>query len=99
MAHITGGGFPDNLPRVLPDSVGVTLDRAAWTVPPIFRLIQQRGQVSDDEMYRVFNMGIGMVVIVAPEDVDAAVADIRLPQAVVIGETFAWDGAGARTRL
>ncbi|MBN2392531.1 MAG: phosphoribosylamine--glycine ligase [Anaerolineae bacterium] len=97
LAHITGGGFPDNLPRVLPDGVGVTLDRAAWTVPPIFRLIQQRGQVSDDEMYRVFNMGVGMVVIVAPEDVDAALA--ALAEALVIGETMAWDGAGARTRL
>ncbi len=97
MAHITGGGFPDNLPRVLPDGVGVTLDRAAWTVPTIFRLIQQRGQVSDDEMYRVFNMGIGMVVIVAPEDVDAALAAV--PEALVIGETTAWDGQGARVRL
>ena len=97
MAHITGGGFPDNLPRVLPDGVGVTLDRAAWTVPPIFRLIQQRGQVSDDEMYRVFNMGVGMVVIVAPEDVDAALAAV--PEAIVIGETEPWDGQSPRVRL
>jgi phosphoribosylamine--glycine ligase/phosphoribosylformylglycinamidine cyclo-ligase len=97
MAHITGGGFPDNLPRVLPDGVGVTLDRAAWTVPPIFRLIQQRGQVSDDEMYRVFNMGIGMVVIIAPEDVDAALAAV--PEALVIGATTAWEGVGERTQL
>lgn len=67
------------------------------TVPPIFRLIQQRGQVSDDEMYRVFNMGVGMVVIVAPEDVDAALA--AAPEAVVIGETEPWDGQGARVRL
>ncbi|MGC9396495.1 MAG: phosphoribosylamine--glycine ligase [Anaerolineae bacterium] len=97
MAHITGGGFPDNLPRVLPDGVGVTLDRAAWNVPPIFRLIQQRGQVSDDEMYRVFNMGIGMVVIVAPEDVDAALAAV--PEVVVIGEAEFWDGQSPRVRL
>ncbi len=97
LAHITGGGFPDNLPRVLPDGVGVTLDRSAWNVPPIFRLIQQRGQVRNDEMYRVFNMGIGMVVIVAPEDVDAALAAVT--EALVIGETTAWDGEGARVRL
>ncbi len=97
MVHITGGGFPDNLPRVLPEGVGVRIDRSAWQVPPIFRLIQQRGQVSDDEMYRVFNMGIGMVVIVAPEDVDAALAAV--PEALVIGETTTWDSQGARVRL
>ncbi len=97
MAHITGGGFPDNLPRVLPEGVGVRIDRSAWQVPPIFRLIQQRGQVSDDEMYRVFNMGIGMVVIVAPEDVDASLAAV--PEALVIGETTTWDSQGARVRL
>ncbi len=97
MAHITGGGFPDNLPRVLPEGVGVTLDRSAWKVPPIFHLIQQRGQVSDDEMYRVFNMGIGMVVIVAPEDVDVALAAV--PGVTVIGETIAWDESEARVQL
>ncbi|MBN2006412.1 MAG: phosphoribosylformylglycinamidine cyclo-ligase, partial [Anaerolineae bacterium] len=97
MAHITGGGFPDNLPRVLPDGVGVTLDRSAWHVPPLFRLIQQRGQVSDDEMYRVFNMGVGMVVIVALEDVDTALAAVK--EAFVIGETTAWDSQEPRVRL
>ncbi len=97
MAHITGGGFLDNLPRVLPDGVGVTLDRSAWRVPPIFRLIQQRGPVSDDEMHRVFNMGVGMVVIVAPEDVAAALAAV--PEAVIIGETEPWGGLGTRVRL
>lgn len=97
MAHITGGGFLDNLPRVLPDGVGVTLDRSVWHVPPIFRLIQQRGQVIDDEMHRVFNMGIGMVVIVAPGDVGAALAAV--PEAVIIGETEPWDGLGTRVRL
>ena len=97
MAHITGGGFPDNLPRVLPEGVGVRIDRSAWQVPPIFRLIQQRGQVSDDEMYRVFNMGVGMVVIVAPEDVEVTLAAV--PEAIVIGETVTWDGQGPRVRL
>ncbi len=97
MAHITGGGFPDNLPRVLPQGVGARIDRSAWSVPPIFRLIQQRGQVDADEMYRVFNMGIGMIVIVSPEAVDAARA--AAPEAVVIGETTLWDGAGARVQL
>jgi len=97
MAHITGGGFPDNLPRVLPQGIGARIDRSAWAVPPLFRLIQQRGQVDANEMYRVFNMGIGMIVIVSPEAVAAARA--AAPEAVVIGETTPWDGAGARVQL
>jgi phosphoribosylformylglycinamidine cyclo-ligase len=97
MAHITGGGFPDNLPRVLPDGVGARLDRSAWQVPPIFRLIQQRGQVSDDEMYRVFNMGVGMVVIVSPEDVDIALMAVK--EATVIGQTVAWVEKETRVQM
>jgi len=97
LAHITGGGFPDNLPRVLPAGVGARLDRTAWQVPPIFRLIQQRGQVSDDEMYRVFNMGVGMVVIVSPEDVEAALAAVA--EAVEMGETVAWVEKETRVQM
>ncbi|MBN2005725.1 MAG: phosphoribosylamine--glycine ligase [Anaerolineae bacterium] len=97
MAHITGGGFPDNLPRVLPQGIGARIDRSAWPVPPIFRLIQQRGQVDADEMYRVFNMGMGMIVIVSPEAV--AAARVAVPEAVVIGKAISWDGAGARVQL
>lgn len=63
MAHITGGGFPDNIPRVLPKAVNAEIDRSAWEVPKIFRFIQNQGKVDVDEMYRVFNMGIGFVVI------------------------------------
>ncbi len=63
MAHITGGGFPDNIPRVLPKVVNAEIDRAAWEVPTIFKFIQNQGKVDRDEMYRVFNMGIGYVVI------------------------------------
>jgi phosphoribosylformylglycinamidine cyclo-ligase len=69
MAHITGGGFPGNIPRVLPKGLAVRIRRTAWDVPPLFKLIQSAGEVNDDEMFRTFNMGIGMVVIVAPEDV------------------------------
>ena len=68
MAHITGGGFPDNIPRVLPKAVNAEIDRASWEVPTIFKFIQNQGKVSRDEMYRVFNMGIGFVVIVAKRD-------------------------------
>jgi len=68
LAHITGGGFPGNLPRVLPEGLGARLRRRSWEVPPLFRLIQKGGGISDEEMYATFNMGIGMVVVVAPGD-------------------------------
>jgi phosphoribosylformylglycinamidine cyclo-ligase len=67
LAHITGGGFQGNIPRVLPEGLGARVRRGAWDVPPLFRLIQAGGRVPEDEMYRTFNMGIGMVVVVAPE--------------------------------
>jgi phosphoribosylformylglycinamidine cyclo-ligase len=65
MAHITGGGFTDNIPRVLPDGVGVVLDRDAWEVPALFREMARRGPVDRDEMDRTFNMGLGLVLVVA----------------------------------
>jgi phosphoribosylformylglycinamidine cyclo-ligase len=68
LAHITGGGFPGNIPRVLPQGLGVVVRRGSWDVPALFRLIQKGGDVPDDEMARTFNMGIGMVVVVAPGD-------------------------------
>jgi phosphoribosylformylglycinamidine cyclo-ligase len=68
VAHITGGGVPGNLPRALPDDVSYWLDPATWDVPPIFGRIQELGDVSDEEMAKVFNLGIGMVVVVRPED-------------------------------
>ncbi len=68
LAHITGGGFPGNIPRVLPDGLGAVIRRGSWEVPPLFRLIQAAGEVPDDEMFRTFNMGVGMVVVVAPGD-------------------------------
>jgi len=84
MAHITGGGLIDNVPRVLPRGVAAKFDSQAWIVPPIFQLIQQRGNISQNEMYRVFNMGIGMVVICSPDDTDQLTK--TLPEAKVIGE-------------
>ena len=65
LAHITGGGLTENVPRVLPDGTVARLQRGSWPVPPIFSVIQRRGAVGDDEMYRVFNMGIGLVVVCA----------------------------------
>jgi phosphoribosylformylglycinamidine cyclo-ligase len=67
MAHITGGGLVENVPRVLPDGVAAVLERSSWPMPPLFSWLQQEGQVADAEMHRVFNCGIGMVVIVAAE--------------------------------
>ena len=84
MAHITGGGLVDNVPRVLPQGVAAQLHSRAWTVPPIFHLIQQQGNVTQDEMYHVFNMGIGMVVICSPDDVGQLTKAI--PEAKVIGK-------------
>jgi phosphoribosylformylglycinamidine cyclo-ligase len=68
LCHVTGGGFPGNVPRVLPEGLGARLRRGAWEVPPLFRLIQEGGGISDEEMERTFNMGIGMIVAVSPSD-------------------------------
>ena len=73
-AHVTGGGLAANLGRVLPDGVRVVLDRATWTPPPVFGLVQARGRVEQAEMERTFNMGVGMVAVVAPGDADRALA-------------------------
>ncbi len=98
MAHLTGGAFVENIPRVLPSGVGVVIDRAAWQVPPIFHLIQSLGSVDEREMYRVFNMGIGMVLFLADTHVDKAIA--TLPgEAVTIGRAVAWDGSQPRVQL
>ena len=70
MAHITGGGFYENIPRALPDDMGVEIDAGAWEMPKIFELLQKWGNVDWPEMYRTFNMGVGMVIIAAPEDAD-----------------------------
>jgi len=68
LSHITGGGFAGNIPRVLPAGLAARVRSGSWEVPPLFRLIQSGGGVSDAEMFRTFNMGVGMVVVVAPED-------------------------------
>lgn len=68
MAHITGGGITDNLPRILPGGVRARIDRRKWTVPPIFRFLQEHGAVPDEEMLRAFNMGIGLIVGCSPEE-------------------------------
>jgi phosphoribosylformylglycinamidine cyclo-ligase len=95
-AHITGGGLPGNLPRMLPTGCGAALDRRSWEVPRIFTEIQQAGQVSDEEMARVFNLGLGMVIAV-PAGEAAQALEVLEPyghSARVVGEVVA--GAGLR---
>jgi len=72
MAHITGGGLVENTHRMFPEALGARIDRGAWTRPPIFDWLQRAGRVADDEMHRVFNCGIGMILVVAPADAQRA---------------------------
>ena len=91
MAHITGGGLTDNLPRVLPEGTAARIDTSTFEVPPIFRFLAERGPVPRDECHRAFNMGVGMILIVAPEKLDDALACLAESgqAATVIGEITA----------
>ncbi|REH37749.1 phosphoribosylformylglycinamidine cyclo-ligase [Paraperlucidibaca baekdonensis] len=77
MAHITGGGLPGNLPRVLPEGCDAIVDESSWTWPPLFQWLQAEGNVERFEMYRTFNCGVGMVVVVPAEHADAAIAQLE----------------------
>jgi phosphoribosylformylglycinamidine cyclo-ligase len=77
LAHVTGGGVPGNLPRVLPAGLGAMIDRAAWEIPAVFRTLQQAGRVATEEMDRVFNMGIGMIAVVEPSFAESVMAATR----------------------
>ncbi len=90
MAHITGGGLIGNVPRILPQGMTAQFRSRAWAIPPIFRLIQQRGNVDRDEMYRVFNMGIGMVVICSPDNAQQVTK--ALPETKIVGEVVEQKG-------
>ena len=76
LAHVTGGGITENLPRILPDGCIAEIYRQAWTVPTIFRLLQQRGAIGEDEMFRAFNMGVGMIVVCAPGDAERVMSEL-----------------------
>jgi phosphoribosylformylglycinamidine cyclo-ligase len=88
LAHITGGGFVDNIPRVLPRDCDVVIRKGTWQMPPIFKLLQARGGVPEDELYQVFNMGIGMVALVAADRANDVLKSIRAQghRAWVIGQ-------------
>ena len=100
MAHITGGGLTENIIRVIPDGLGLSIDASAWPLPPVFQWLQREGQVADEEMWRTFNCGIGFV-LVAPQDAAAALEGeldrLELPH-WCIGEVVTADG-GERVRI
>lgn len=89
LAHITGGGFYDNIPRILPQDCGVRINKGSWPVLPIFEFLQREGSIPDDQAYRVFNMGIGMVFICRPENlnqIQKALSESYLIGTVIEGE-------------
>jgi phosphoribosylformylglycinamidine cyclo-ligase len=91
LAHITGGGVYDNLPRVLPNGLGAAIQRESWDIPPIFELLVQQGQLSEREAFHALNMGLGMLVVVPP---DAAEATLHaLPEARLVGKVVPGNGA------
>ena len=94
LAHITGGGITDNLPRILPDGVGAVIRTSAWDVPAIFRFLQDAGRVPDADMRRTFNMGIGMIIACGAEQVDSVLTHFRTvgEQALAIGELEPGEG-------
>jgi phosphoribosylformylglycinamidine cyclo-ligase len=94
MAHITGGGLPGNLPRVLPAGLGARIERDSWTLPPLFTWLQEAGGIEDTELFRTFNCGVGFVLVVAAEDADASIAALQAAgeTAWLLGEVT--EGAG-----
>ena len=94
MCHITGGGLPENLPRVTPEGLGIAIDPGSWTPGPLFALIQERGGVADAEMRRTFNMGVGFTMVVAPERTSSLVDALNTigERAFVMGEVTDREG-------
>ncbi len=91
IAHITGGGFYGNIPRILPDGLGVMIDKNCWQVPPIFKFIQDQGNVFEKEMFKVFNMGIGMVLVVDADSIENVSSEIK-ERVHIIGEVVKGKG-------
>ena len=94
IAHITGGGFTGNIPRILPEKVNVEIDTNAWKPLPIFDLIEKSGKIDFDEMYEVFNMGIGMTIVASPEGANAILKHCHAhgTKAVTIGQAVKGEG-------
>ena len=77
MVHVTGGGYYENIPRALPEDMGAEIDATSWPVPPIFTLLKEWGNVDWHEMYRTFNMGIGMIIIASADEAEKIKADLQ----------------------
>jgi len=77
LAHITGGGLTDNIPRILPEGTAVKIRKDSWPIPPLFELMRELGNVSESEMYRTFNMGVGMVIVCSTDDAEAIASHLR----------------------
>jgi phosphoribosylformylglycinamidine cyclo-ligase len=94
LAHITGGGIPGNLPRTLGSDLGAVVDRQSWDVPDVFRVLGEAGRVEPEEMLRVFNMGVGMIALVAPDDVGSVLEGLGGGEcpAWVMGEVESGEG-------
>ena len=91
MAHITGGGFYENVPRMLPAGVGASFNKKSWTIPEIFHFLGRQGKLSETELFNIFNMGIGFMFVIAPEDVEKALTVLG-EEAKIIGEVVADEG-------
>ena len=77
IAHITGGGLSDNISRILPSNCCAAVQKGTWKIPPIFPFLQEKGHVDESEMYHVFNMGIGLVIVLPPSQIDTAITMLR----------------------
>lgn len=94
IAHITGGGFIENMPRCLSEHQGIKIVKGSWTIPPIFSFLRELGQINEEEMYAIFNMGIGMILIIDPKDVTASmeILSAQGESPVILGEVIAGEG-------
>ncbi len=94
IAHITGGGFIENIPRIFPEGIGCEIDINSYEVPAVFKVMQKRANISDEQIYNTFNMGIGMVVCVDPKDVDVTIKQLEKTgeDCVILGRTVKGKG-------
>lgn len=101
VSHITGGGFYENIPRCLPDGVCARIQKSAISAPPIFTLLQQQGNIPERDMYNTFNMGVGMTLVVSPEDAEKAISVLKNAgqPAFLLGEIIPMDASGQRVEL
>ena len=100
-SHITGGGFYENIPRMLPEGVNAVIEKDSYEIPPVFGLLARKGQITEEMMYNTFNMGLGMVVAVDPSDADRTMEAVRAAgeQPYVVGRIEEIGRASCRERV